>query len=802
MMIKNASPIRPEAFLRLAVMIVVGTTASPTIGQTHSEPAATSVEIIITARRRDEPLARAAVPVSALDGEALLERGAIGTDRLSEILPALTVQPTATGNLLFIRGVGNFTLLPNSDPAVGFTYDGVFIARPMGTMSQFFDLDRIELLKGPQGVLYGRNASAGSINLEPRQPVIGRRSAHAHLSVSSYSHLQAETAVNLPIGTEIALRLSGAVGAQDHFLEGYTSGPHQRSARLQLKALPSSGTIVRLAADYNHLAGVGIGTSYVGNYLFSASEGRYHFIPAPTGLDEGIYSDEGQSYRQTIFVQSAGRNLDAIGSTPRQDDLFYGLHGRLDRDLGFARLTILPAWRKSQIDAIVSGSPFGYRQNEVYDQTSLEARLIGNHGVIEWLAGTFLFHEKIEADTATNLSTSLIISHQNFRTRSFALFGNATLHATDRLRFTGGVRGTRDRKSFDSESGTLSLICQQRVNNRPSCPFVPLFPLATNFGDVPFPVPLEPGGRLPILIANLPTGAVVARTGRVDNARLDDEALTWRLGAEFDLGPRTLVYALAETGYRPGGFNSATGFETYAPERITAYTWGLRHRAFENLLQLDVEAFWWDYRDQQVSSLRPDLSTPPRNANITDNIGRSRIRGIETTLRVRPWNAASFEATIHYLDAAYRSFRYLQTNTGTPPLTGCPAMLDTATNLYLIDCTGQRPFNTPKLSWTLDARQSFALPGATIVAVLSTHYRSARNIGFAFLPEQRIGANWTSNAQLILTAPDDRLGIAAFIRNIEGNRIPQFMIFHPVSNALVASSSPPRQIGLRGWMRF
>jgi iron complex outermembrane recepter protein len=788
------------ACLSATAMAAAGGTASPVAAQTSASAAPR--DIIVTARRRDEPLGRAGLPLSVLDGETLLEQGTSGTDRLNERFPALTVQPTATGNLLFIRGVGNFTLLPNSDPAVGFAYDGVFIARPMGTMTQFFDLDRVELLKGPQGVLYGRNASAGSINLEPRRPVPGERSARAHLGVGSYSQVQAESAINLPIRADTALRLSGAVSTQDHYLTGYSDGPNQQSVRLQLQTQPNARATVRLAADYGHLGGLGIGTSYIGNYVFSVPDGRYRFTPAPIPRSQGLYSDSSQTYRQTIFLPAVGRNLDAIGSRPRQNDDFYGVHARVDADLDVALLTVIPAWRRTEIDAIVSGSPFGYRQRDTYDQASLEARLGGRQGAVEWLAGAFLFREEIEASTATNLSASLILSDQRFHTRSVALFGNATLHATARLRLTGGLRWTGDRKSFKSDSGTLAIICQQRIDNRPSCPAAPLFPLVTSFGAVPFPVPAEPGGRLPILNGGLSTGAVVARTRRVDDAHLGDDALTWRLGAELDLGPRTLAYALAESGYRPGGFNSATGFETYAPERIIAYNLGLRHRTIGNLLELDLETFWWDYRDQQVSSLRPDLSSPPRNANITGNIGSSRIRGIEAELRLLPWSGSRLAANLQYLDSEYRFFRYVHANTGAPPLTGCPAALDAATNLYTIDCTGQRPFNSPRWSGTFEARQSLDLGGATLTIAVGTNFRSVRNIGFAFLPEQRIGASRASNVQLSLAAPDDRAGVAAFVRNIEGDRVPQFMIFHPVSNALVAGTSPPRQFGLRAWVLF
>ena len=786
---------RPGNLLGVVLAFAVHDSAAAKVSAA-GEPNA-SAEIIITARRHEEPLARAAAPVSAISGDEIIEAGISRADLLDEQFPSLAVQPTASGNLIFVRGVGNFTLLPNSDPAVGFAYDGVFIGRPMGTISQFFDLDRIELLKGPQGVLYGRNASAGSINLQPRQPVVGETSASSDLSYLAGTEVRGEGAINVPFRTGGAMRLAGAVSEQDALLKGYRTGPTQGSARAQLKSFLGERISVRLSADYNRIGGVGIGTSYVGNYVFDNAARLYRFVQSGLPLSEGIYSPEAQSFRQTIFLNLAGRTLDSIASRPWQSSRFFGVHAHFDADLDFGNLTVIPAWRRASVNAIVSGSPFGYRQIEQNDQASVEARLSGRSGSVDWLAGSFLFNDKTNSDTMTNLSSVLVESGQSYETFSGALFVNSTLHASARFRLNGGLRWTVDQKDFRSDSVTLSIICLHRVNNRPSCPTVPLFPLVDDLADVPFPIPNAPGPRLPILIDGVPTGAVVDRSELRTDGRLTDRAVTWRLGSEYDVGSRSLLYLTAETAYRPGGFNTATGFETYEPERMTAFTLGGRHRSADGRIGIDFEAFWWNYRDQQVSSLRPDLSASPRNANITENIGNSRIRGIEADVRGRPWPQAEVRAIVQYLDADYRSFEYVYANNGVPPLTGCATKLDQAANLYTVDCRGKQPYNSPRWSVNFSARQGFDVRSFTLTAVADTQVRSARNIGFAFLPEQRIGRTWTSNAQLILSSPSRPFEVAIFVRNIQGDRIPQFMIYHPLSNALVAGTSAPRQFGVR-----
>ena len=202
---RKAHPGRRYALGRALLCMSVGITSAHVAAQTTPAPGVTDPDsIIITARRQKEPLERAGIPASALSGKEVVESGTIYADRLGERFPSVTVQPSATGNLIFIRGVGNFTLQPNSDPAIAYVYDGVFIGRPIGTLSQLFDLDRIEVLKGPQGVLYGRNASGGSINIEPRQPVFGERSMSADVSVASDGEIHDEAAINVPIGTASA----------------------------------------------------------------------------------------------------------------------------------------------------------------------------------------------------------------------------------------------------------------------------------------------------------------------------------------------------------------------------------------------------------------------------------------------------------------------------------------------------------------------------------------------------------------------------------------------------------------------
>jgi iron complex outermembrane receptor protein len=130
-------------------------------------------EVIVTAQRREESLQRAAIAVAVVQGSDLLAAGISGPGQLGRLVPAVTIEPASTGNIMFLRGVGNFTVVPTSDPAIAFNYDGVYVGRPTSTTGSFFDLQRIEVLKGPQGTLYGRNATGGALNVVPARPKYG-----------------------------------------------------------------------------------------------------------------------------------------------------------------------------------------------------------------------------------------------------------------------------------------------------------------------------------------------------------------------------------------------------------------------------------------------------------------------------------------------------------------------------------------------------------------------------------------------------------------------------------------------------
>lgn len=748
-------------------------------------------DIIVTAQRQSENSQKAAVPLNVIQGGALLASGITQVDRLNSLAPALSIAPTNTGSAIFVRGVGNFTLAPNSDPAIAFNYDGVYVGRPTSTTGVFYDLDRVEILKGPQGTLYGRNATGGAINVLPSQPKLGQLSAYASASYGNYNNFNAEGALNVPLGEKGALRLSISRSSHDGYLSDGSSDENTWAGRIQLKAELTPNLTARIAADFAHNGGLGSGIDYLGFYAGSVANFNPSGIPLGTGLNAPV----SQAFRTSNVFAPLGNRLPPL-ATPYQDNMFYGVNAQVDLKTSVGTLTVIPAWRDAKLNYRTGAGGIPYLDQEDDSQYSLEARFAGTRvGPVDYQVGGYYFDELITAQT--QLSTGNTANYQKpvYGTKSYAGFGRLTLHLGERLRFVGGLRYTQDDKRFSTVQITAVVACTRFIAGAANCPTAPTVPLFTDPSQLGYAFPAAPGAPpLPIIVGGVSTGALSIRKDIVyDNIRLSNHKLTYRGGVEFDVGPRSLLYGSVESGYRSGGFSVATGFETYQPETILAYTIGIKNRFFGNKLQLNLEGFIWDYKNRQVSHVGLDLAN--NTANFTQNVGSSKIKGFEVDGKLLITPTTLIGADVQYLDATQKNFVY-SAGPGAPPITGCPVAVVTGASPYLVNCSGLPSYNSPKWTLNFSGQQTFVLDPFKITLSADTQYRSSRYIGFAYLPQQLVNPSWTTNAQVQFGPDSDRWSIAAFVRNIENDRIPIYSIAGS-SNFLVDGTTPPRTYGIR-----
>lgn len=761
-------------------------------------------DIIVTAQRQSENVQRAAIAISVVGGADITTGGITQPERLNQLVPALTISNVGPSATSFIRGVGNFSVSVTSDPAVAFNYDGVYIGRLNATSTTFFDLDRVEVLKGPQGTLYGRNATAGAINVLPTQPKLGQLGGFGTVSYGSYHAFAAEGAVNIPFGENGAARVSGVINDRRGYNLDGTSDDKSEGLRLQLKANLTPAFTARVAFDYSHLGGAGAGITYLNSYACSAATpttpGRTpHCVVTPTNIprSDGNLSPRSQAFQTSRVVAglgaTAGRRYDPF---PRlyQDSSFYGSNADFEYDTGNGVLTVIPSVRFDHVVNRNPGGGFPIANDQKDIQYSVESRFAGKVSLLDYTLGFFYYNEdaKLRAGTVASGNSENFQDPTQVKTESYAPFLRLTAHLTDQLRLVGGVRYTHDHKTFFAHGITIAEACTG------PCPGAILPPAITSLYALPFTVPLTESASptVPIRIAGPTPNTLIARSDIFFNNQLSNGRVTYRGAAEFDLAQASLLYASVETGFRSGGFNNAVGLETYQPEYLTAYTVGSKNRFFNNRVQLNIEGFYWKYRNQQVAHALFDAINRP--GSYTQNIGRSTIKGVEVEGRVLVTETTELTADVQYLDAKNKSFTfrtigYPYTNCAVAPVTGSPILFD-------VNCAGLPAYNSPKWSLNLGGRQTVPVGDYKVVFGVDTAYKSSRYTYFDYATEQLQRASWTTNGQISFGPNDGRWSVLGFVRNIEDHRL----LTSPVAFGGVLSSftSPPRTYGGRVSVKF
>lgn len=796
----------------ILAMSIAGMT-NPALSQDRSEPTEQNApaesatlpaadqqglqEIIVTAQRKAENLQRAGIPVAVVTGEQLVSRGLTSSTELGNSVPSLAAQPQGGANtVFFLRGVGNFTVNGYSDPAVAFNYDGVYLGRATSTSGVFYDLERVEVLKGPQGTLYGRNATAGAINVLPTRPKLGENSGFITASYGNYDALNVQGAVNIAMGEHGAMRVAGNIVQRDGYQTDGTSDEKTQALRVQFLSDLTPDLTVRVGGDFSHSGGKGPGSTYAGRIVFNGTSNL--FVPSGLSKDSGLFSPEAQTYRQTLFSGLAGRTLVPLDVQPYLDNDYYGANAEISLRTGAGTLTVIPAWRYSKLDNRFAVPAFYGNVAETDEQRSLEVRFAGDRvGIFDYMLGAYYFDESV---AATYLyAQQALNAYQQFTsdTKSYAGFGRITANFTDRLRLIGGLRYTKDDKDFNGRADVFLVRCTVVAQGRPSCPTAPLLPSTGRYQDLSAPFPTVPDNQARPIGA---TGALLIHAVTPVNTTLSNDRFTYHLGAEFDVGPHSLLYANYETGYRSGGFALSAGYETFQPEFIDAYTIGMKNRFFDNRLQLNLEAFLWKYRNQQVNHTGID-----RNGNqgqFTENVGKSTNKGIEVEAQFLATPNTLLSANVQYLDAKYDNFVYREPIGATPPNTGCPYRPSATAGLYDIDCSGRSAYQSPKWTMNLGGQQTVPLGDHKVLLSADTQYRSSRAVGFEYLPNQLVGATWISNAQIAFGAADDRWSIAAFVRNIENERYQASAQIYGAGSAALAVYTPPRTYGVRVTSKF
>lgn len=816
----------------LASASVLAIVAAPAFAQTAPADVAPEVDsetgiadIIVTAQRTEESAQKAPVAIAVVDPAELIRQNVTRAEDLSRVVPSLLI--TASGGpatSFFLRGVGNFSLNSYSDPAISFNYDGVYIGRPNSTQGFFYDLQRVEVLKGPQGTLYGRNATGGAINVIPKRPVVGEFGAEVQATYGNYDTIQTRGVINLPIGERGAFRISSATNNRDGYLSDGTSDQEEVALRAQVLAELTDDLNTRIGVDYSHQGGAGTGTFVYGTQTFVPGTG-FVFTPTPQlGPKVGVHDPLVEAFVQTRFIPQVGRNSEATGTYPSSDNSVWGFTNETNWTTGAGTLTVQGAYRESDINSVSTTSNFrGFLIDEHVEQFTLEARFAGKAGPVDYLVGGFFFDEDIDNLSVINQIVTNPIQGYKTGTKSKAGFGRLAFHVTDELTLTGAARYTDDRKYMNGVSDVYTLNCgnpnappQDFCDGRPGSVLLPLVPLVRTAAEIRAfyaarGIPVGNATATPPLVPppvlNRPR---VLNTRIAIDSTLETKKWTYRAAVDWQFTPQNLLYASFETGFHGGGFNFARGFETYAPETIKAWTIGSKNRFFDNSVQLNIEAFYWKYRDQQVSQFGTDLSNPPISAFITSNIGRSTIKGVDVDFEWLATRTTRINGSVQYLDTSYDSYSLVSSpRAPTPPnFNGCAITPGTvgatpATDIPTrVDCSGQPAPFSPKWAFNINAEQTIELDGFKLVAQVGTRWRGDFFTNNSYQPWIVSKAAFQSDASLTVAPESDVWFATLFVNNIENKRRFTQTNLNNNLGTLSSVSTAPRTYGVRVGAKF
>jgi iron complex outermembrane receptor protein len=603
-------------------------------------------DIVITAQRREERLQNAPISVTALSATALESRGIDNLADVSNFAPNLELHPTnrpAGGGSAFagyIRGVGTGDFQFPTDPGIGLYVDDVYIARSLGGLLSLSDIARVEVLKGPQGTLYGRNTIGGAINVVTTDPII-TGSAKGMLSArfGSYGRIDGTASINAPLiddtlGAKLSVSYLSSAGYGKRLLSDERYGNENRFiVRGGIKWDVEPGVEFKLNADYTRQRQMPTGGELLAFNPTGptvAKIARFNAIAAP--FENALLGlPAGSIYDGRWVSPSPYRNY-ALGN--QQDDAnIGGVSGVITFDLTpDIKLKSITAWRT--IDALVEvdgdQTPYFLQQSRTTlksDQYSEEVQLGGTafDDRLNFLIGGYLFKEKgnsglltrsfegiYEALVAAHLPVTAADISNTFTTfamtaDSYAVFTQETLKLTDTLSLTAGGRYNHDRK-FYSTSVT-------RTQNN-----TVLVPLSS--------------------------------------AVADWDSFTPKLGIDWKPTPDTLVYASWSKGFKSGGFGASTLASTptprYDPEKLTSYEVGAKTSWFNNRLIFNAAGFYSEYRNIQLTVQGVD---PVTNANLrtTQNAGGSNIKGFELEIQAVPTRGLNFNLGAGYVDAKFNS---------------------------------------------------------------------------------------------------------------------------------------------------
>lgn len=737
--------------------VVLGLLASSALApaawsQTAAVPAKANAQaeapadIVVTARRRAETAQSVPIAITAISGAQLEQRNLFSLQQIQQQIPSLLISVVNPNNTnVNIRGLGANALFSNVglENGVGVHVDGVYLARPAQSTFELVDLDRIEVLRGPQGTLFGKNTTAGAINIITRAPTFDPEMT-LETTVGSRDNYRARASVSGGLSDSVAARLTLSNSLHGGYVRNSLSSQRvndsiNRAARAQLLFKPSETFHVRLIGDYNILNDKCC-YAVVADLIDRRVDG--------TPLPRPFLTRAAAVGYTPLAVEPFARRNDA-NTRQRIHMKQYGLTGEAQLDLGGVELTSLTSWRRWQYDPRTDADNialtiFSAAQQVIDDhQFSQELRLasIGSNP-IDYVAGLYYYDHDVDVNQFTQYgrdapnfalgSTNAVTiaaldgfavrSISTLKARSYAAFGQATWNMGAKISITAGLRYNNERKRGDFA---------QTTSESPSLSGLPA------------------AVRDPALAIRNGFGTALAYT-----AQTHEKNLTGQINLAYKFTPYIMTYATYARGSKSGGINLTNvppGISpTVGPEKVDHFELGLKSSFIDRRLIVNLAAFNTTISDYQTTILEP-----ARSISYLTNGGRVRSRGGEFEARYTPDRMISLYAAGSYVDATFRSFR------------NAPCAPEYFGIRTICDLTGRQIPGAPK--WSFSAGGDVTIPVSDQVDgyigadySYKSRFNSSSNLSaFTVVPGYSL-----VNARIGMRSPDGRFDVSAWVRNL------------------------------------
>ncbi|WP_420144140.1 TonB-dependent receptor [Sphingobium sp.] len=721
----------------------------------------TNADIVVTAERRETRLQETPVAVSVIGGEALQGKQINSALDIGAALPAVQIGEGLGQLRISVRGVSFTDLRAGAEGRIAFYVNGVYNGQPSAQTGSFFDVERVELLRGPQGTLFGRNATGGAFNITTRMPTRDV-SGYVNMTAGNYKTMNVEAALSGPLTDTLTARIAAKTvnhGGYGRNLYTGTSinNAHTQSFRATLHWEPSDKLDMVLIANYHNEDDRNFMPSQFGQVLpvTTLMELPPRCTPETYQAPNCILSfsrDTTSRYNNTNERWQKGVNL----TTSYDLNDWLTLKSVLAASFSYYKLT-----------QGNSGSPGISPYNTFFshnDQYTAEFQLLGDRGPLSFVLGAFYFNDKTTPRSITALPSGAFVpnvpnylaqgSHSmaTLLTRSVALYGQATYEVTDQLSLTLGGRYTSEKKhNHDNYLG---------------------FNVVT-----PYPAPGVTGG----FILNPPN------PGFPNNQHISVSAFNPKVTIDYKFTPDIFGYATYSRGFKSGGFNWGQTNPPYPEENIDNYEVGLKTTFFGGGLTANLAAFYYDYSNIQTQVVG---TGPGVSGVLTQSAGAATIKGVELEFGARPTRNLRFDGSVALLDAKFKGD--LTTVDNDRPQLG-PLRL-----------AGNWIQGAPRYTVNIGGEYEADLGNGSLT--LRGEYRRTGKVDWSIfnLPGLRTPSYGVGNIFLTYANEDDRWSAGLFMRNVS-NRLVATTLFKQ-ANALGAMASgsalEPRTYGVTLGYKF